>query len=328
MTGEELKKKANQLPMLPGVYLMKDREGSIIYVGKSKHLKMRVTSYFGKSRGKSRKVQRMVRQIEDFEHIVTDTELDALLLECELIKKIQPLYNRLLKNDRRFRYVHLNEKSEKPFWEIAYDRKEKGIFFGPYDMNYELQQGIDAINKYYGLTQNKARNDQDYTFTLIRKEVLSEGIDENLAACYAKRVEESKAFFKNQNEEIILAYKKKMESAAENLQFEVAKRYKEMWDILSRMTYHKKAIAWSTSNEKNIVYVMQPKGGTKVYFLIGATIIKTISIKQKRFLKKWNEYFDIELPERDHIEKWEIDRAYIIYSYLHRSELCECIRID
>lgn len=326
MEIQELKQKANKLPMLPGVYLMKDREGSIIYVGKSKHLKMRVTSYFGQSKSKPRKVQRMVRQVEDFEYIITDTELDALLLECELIKKIKPLYNRLLKNDNKFKYIHLNENKETPLWEVAYERKRKGIYFGPYDMKYDLHQCVEAINDYYGLTQ--LNNNAKYSFMLVKSDNNKILQDEKDKLFYENAIAQSIEFLKNKNDEILNAYQIKMERAAERLQFEAAQRYMETWQILKRLTYREKAIAWSTSNEKNIAYVIQPQGGIKVYFLIGANIIKTLSIKKKRFLKKWYEYFDVEIPKPDHLEKWEIDRAYIIYNYLHRSEVCECIKID
>lgn len=325
---ERLKLEANKLPVLPGVYLMKDREGSIIYVGKSKHLRLRVSSYFGASKNKPRKTLRMVRQIETFDYMLTDTELDALLLECDLIKKIQPIYNRLLKNDSRYRYLHLNESSEMAFWESAYDRKERGIYFGPYDMKYELQEAAQVINQYYGLAQCKGRGNWECCFALVKEECLAPCKDDYSKDEYAKRIQASMAFLKNEEEDILRDYETKMQEAAENLQFEVAGRYKQSLMLLNRITYREKAIKWCMSSEKLIAYIPMPTEGIKVYFFIGANIIKTTIIKKKRFLNKWKSDFDIELAEKKHMEKGEMDRAYIIYSYLRRNESCECIRIE
>ena len=97
-----LKEKIDNLPKTPGIYMMKDKYGDVIYVGKSKKLKERVKSYFVNSKNHSRKVKRMVKNIEDLDVILTDTELDALILECEMIKKIRPMYNQLLKNHENY----------------------------------------------------------------------------------------------------------------------------------------------------------------------------------------------------------------------------------
>ena len=105
-----LKEKIDNLPKTPGIYMMKDKYGDIIYVGKSKKLKERVKSYFVNSKNHSRKVKRMVKNIKDLDVILTDTELDALILECEMIKKIRPMYNKLLKNYENYSYIKINKK--------------------------------------------------------------------------------------------------------------------------------------------------------------------------------------------------------------------------
>ena len=105
-----LKEKIESLPKTPGIYMMKDKYGDIIYVGKSKKLKERVKSYFINSKNHSRKVKRMVNNICDIDFILTDTELDALLLECEMIKKIRPMYNKLMKNHENYSYIKIMQK--------------------------------------------------------------------------------------------------------------------------------------------------------------------------------------------------------------------------
>jgi len=101
----ELKEKVNQFPKVPGIYLMKDNMKNIIYVGKSKSLKNRVKSYFTNSKNHSPKTLEMVSRISDIEYIETDTELEALLLECKFIKEIKPIYNRLIKNNNKYQYI-------------------------------------------------------------------------------------------------------------------------------------------------------------------------------------------------------------------------------
>ena len=105
MTRDELRAKANDLPLLPGVYLMMDKTGQVIYVGKAKKLKNRVTSYFRGVEHHLPKVYRMVEQVQDFDYIVTDSEFEALVLECSLIKLHSPKYNILLKDDKGYHYV-------------------------------------------------------------------------------------------------------------------------------------------------------------------------------------------------------------------------------
>lgn len=105
-----LKEKMKTLPMLPGVYLMKDRDGKVIYVGKVKRLKNRVSSYFHQNKQHSKKVLRMIHHITDFDFVVVDTELDALLLECQLIQHYRPFYNRQMNYFSNYNYVHITNK--------------------------------------------------------------------------------------------------------------------------------------------------------------------------------------------------------------------------
>lgn len=105
-----LKEKMKTLPMLPGVYLMKDRDGKVIYVGKAKRLKNRVSSYFHQNKQHSKKVLRMIYHITDFDFVVVDTELDALLLECQLIQHYRPFYNRQMNYFSNYNYVHITNK--------------------------------------------------------------------------------------------------------------------------------------------------------------------------------------------------------------------------
>lgn len=324
---QQLKQKALTLPLLPGVYLMKDREGSIIYVGKSKHLRKRVTSYFTASKNRPRKVERMIRQIADFEYIITDTELDALLLECDLIKQIRPLYNKLLKNDHQYRYIHLREE-EVPFFESTYDRKGDGLYFGPYDMKREIDEAIAWMNEYYGLMQCENKWHPESCIALLRKKCLAPCHAETLPKGYREQINRAIAFLKNETTDILAYYQRQMKEAVQKLEFERAAQYNRAYLVLSMLSYREEAIAWSLSSTKTIAFVPMPDERIKVYFLFGSEIIRTQVIKKKRVLKKWASYFEGKVQTATHLSKNEIDRAYIIYTYLRRHETCDYVEIE
>ena len=107
---KRLRDKANALPLLPGVYIMRNKEGKIIYIGKAKALKNRVVQYFRSGNSHAEKVRRMVENVEDFDYIICDSEFEALILECSLIKQHSPKYNILLKDDKGYHYIHISNQ--------------------------------------------------------------------------------------------------------------------------------------------------------------------------------------------------------------------------
>ena len=143
---EELKK----LPEKPGVYLMHDKHDTIIYVGKAVVLKNRVRQYFQSSRNLSPKIQRMVQNIAWFEYIVVDTEMEALVLECNLIKEHQPKYNTMLKDDKHYPYIKVTMSEAFPRVMLARERKrDKAKYFGPYTSAASVHDSIELLRKTY-----------------------------------------------------------------------------------------------------------------------------------------------------------------------------------
>lgn len=153
-----LKEKIDNLPKTPGIYMMKDKYGDVIYVGKSKKLKERVKSYFVNSKNHSRKVKRMVKNIEDLDVILTDTELDALILECEMIKKIRPMYNQLLKNHENYSYIKINKNIKYPYIEVSKEIEDDSLYFGPYTMDKKLDEIVSIISREYKTRTCKIMN--------------------------------------------------------------------------------------------------------------------------------------------------------------------------
>ena len=145
-----LKEKLKTLPDNPGVYLMKDEANKIIYVGKAISLKNRVRQYFQSSKSHSAKVRAMVSNIRDFDIIMTDSELEALILECNLIKKHMPKYNILLKDDKQYPYIKIT--MEEDFPRVVLTRrieKDKNIYYGPYASSKLVRDTIDVIKKLF-----------------------------------------------------------------------------------------------------------------------------------------------------------------------------------
>ena len=145
MTKAQLLEKANSLPLAPGVYLMHGEDGTVIYVGKAKKLKNRVSQYFQENRGHDFKTQTMVSQVDDFETIIVRTEFEALVLENALIKQYMPRYNILLKDDKGYPFVRLTRETYPRFSMVSRPAADGAKYFGPYGGRYETRSALDAI---------------------------------------------------------------------------------------------------------------------------------------------------------------------------------------
>jgi excinuclease ABC subunit C len=217
---EAIKQKLALLPDQPGCYLMKNAEGTIIYVGKAKVLKNRVRSYFSGSH--NIKTQLLVSEIADFEYIMTGNNVEALILECNLIKKHHPRYNVLLKDDKTFPYIKITHE-EHPRLEITRKvYKDKGKYFGPYPNGYAAQETKKLLDRLYPLRKCK---------TLPEKVCLYYHMGQCVAPCefeivstqYDKMIQEITRFLGGGHEQIRIELEKRMLDAAEELNFERAK---------------------------------------------------------------------------------------------------------
>ena len=145
MTKDELKEKANDLPLLPGVYLMMDKTGKVIYVGKAKKLKNRVSQYFQDSASHTAKTRQMVSQIDHFDTIFVSSEFEALVLENSLIKRHMPRYNILLKDDKGYPFVRLSRETYPRFTMVHKWANDGAKYFGPFGGRFETRQALDAV---------------------------------------------------------------------------------------------------------------------------------------------------------------------------------------
>lgn len=149
MHNDKIEEKLSTLPENPGVYLMKNSNGKIIYVGKAVVLKNRVRQYFRKTE-KTARIEKMVSLIHDFEYIITDTEDEALILECNLIKKYKPKFNVLLKDDKTYPYIKVGEKNGKPIIQLTRNLVKDGSkYYGPYPSVWSAKEMIKYIKDIY-----------------------------------------------------------------------------------------------------------------------------------------------------------------------------------
>ncbi len=224
MASEHIKNKLALLPDKPGCYLMKNEEGTVIYVGKAKILKNRVRSYFTGSH--DAKTQRLVVDIHDFEFIVTASNMEALILECNLIKQYHPRYNVLLKDDKSFPYIKITQEKHPRLEVTRRVVKDKGKYFGPYPNAYAAQETKKLLDRMYPLRKCK---------TLPDKVCLYYHIGQCVAPCewevaqaeYDRMVSEITRFLNGGHEQIKSELTAKMQEAAEELEFERAKELRD-----------------------------------------------------------------------------------------------------
>lgn len=221
---EAIRHKLALLPDLPGCYLMKNKEGTIIYVGKAKVLKNRVRSYFtGSHNGKT---QRLVADIRDFEYIVTGSNMEALILECNLIKKHHPRYNVLLKDDKTFPYIKITNQTHPRLEVTRRVLKDKAKYFGPYPNAYAAQQTKKLLDRMYPLRKCNVMP-KEVCLYYHMGQCLAPCVEEVPQASYDEIIQEITSFLSGGHEEIKKELQRKMQEAAEELNFERAKELRD-----------------------------------------------------------------------------------------------------
>ena len=235
-----LKEKLLSLPTTSGVYLMKDNNNNIIYVGKAKNLKRRVNSYFINNK-KNEKTHNLVSNINDFDYILTNSELDALMLENNLIKKYQPYYNILLKDGKAFPYIKINKKEDFPRLEITRKiRKDGAKYYGPYFAGVDVHKLVELINSAFMIRKcNKSFTENSN----IMRPCLNYSLGLCSAPCakyinktdYNDIIAKVEKFLQGDVEDVRQILNKKMENASENLNFERALELREQIKYLDRL---------------------------------------------------------------------------------------------
>ncbi len=273
---EELKK----LPAKPGVYIMHDKDDAIIYVGKAISLRNRVRSYFRESTNKSPKIEKMVTRIARFEYIVTDSELEALVLENNLIKEHNPKYNTMLKDDKTYPYIKVTVGEDFP--RVLFSRqmkKDKSRYFGPFTSAFAVKDTIELINKLYQLRTCNRVLPRD---TGLERPCLNYHIGQCMAPCqgyvtkeeYRAQVDQALDFLNGNFAPILDSLKQKMEEASENLDFEEAIRYRDLYNSVKQVA-QKQKITDSDGEDKDIIALARDENDAvvQVFFVRGGKLI-------------------------------------------------------
>lgn len=273
---EELKK----LPAKPGVYLMHDEKDQIIYVGKAISLKNRVRQYFQVSRNKGAKIEQMVTHIRRFEYIVTDSELEALVLECNLIKEHRPKYNTMLMDDKGYPFIKVTVNEAYPRIMLARTmQKDKAKYFGPYTSATAVKDTIDLIRKLYHIRSCNRNLPKD---TGKERPCLNYHIKQCKAPCqgwiseeeYRKSIDEAISFLNGHYDKILKRLENEMQTASENMEFEKAIEYRELINSVKQIAQRQK-ITDSTGEDRDVLAVAMDTEDAvvQVFFIRGGRLI-------------------------------------------------------
>ena len=273
---EELKK----LPKNPGVYIMRDANDTIIYVGKAINLHNRVRSYFRKNIGRGPQIDKMVTLIARFEYIVTDSELEALVLENNLIKEHSPKYNTMLKDDKTYPYIKVTVGEDYP--RVLFSRqmkKDKSKYFGPFTSAGAVKDTIELINKLYQLRTCNRNLPKDIGND---RPCLNYHIKQCLAPCqnyvskeqYAEQVAKALEFLNGKYDVILKDLEQKMFAASENMEFEEAIRYRDLYNSVKQVS-QKQKITDSDMEDKDIIALAKDENDAivQVFFVRGGKLI-------------------------------------------------------
>jgi excinuclease ABC subunit C len=329
-----IKEKIKRLPSLPGVYFMKDSLGTVIYVGKSKNLKNRVGSYFMNSKSHSTKVTKLVKNLKDFDYESADTEFDALLLECKLIKEIKPIYNRKMKSPKGYCYIRIKTDEKYPDIEICSEPGglEGTLYFGPYTNKNTVEKALYGIKEHSKILCTNISRKSSGCLEYSMNRCIGMCTDIPSKEQYSALLEKVVKLLRGVDLTVLEEMELHMDSCALELNFEGAAKYRDYITAAKHLTSNANIISFIEKN-KNIA-LAEPVNDKeiKLYLLRYNKLLYSerydlddfSSDEIKRELKdKILSHFSDDLDTPAVIGKNEIDEIHIIYSYL-KSKVSTC----
>jgi len=304
MDTSTLRKKAMTLPLAPGVYLMKDQRGEVIYVGKAKALKNRVSQYFGSQANHGEKVRKMVEHVRSFDYIVTDSEFEALVLECSLIKQHMPKYNILLKDDKGYCFIKVTN-GEWPRLSCVFRKEDDGAtYIGPYTGAHAVSSSVDDVIRVYRLPHCAKSFPRD--IKRGSRPCLNFFIKQCAAPCagkigeneYRESVSEALSYLKGGGAAMLADLKSRMEDAAEKLEFEKAARLRDRIRAIEKINQKQKV--FSASVEEQDVFALSSEKDR--------TCLNILRFAQGKLTE--SEFFLIDTPEDLPGARHELIRGY------------------
>ncbi|SET47526.1 Excinuclease ABC subunit C [Natronincola peptidivorans] len=330
----DIKEQLKILPEKPGVYLMKNKDNEIIYVGKAISLKNRVRQYFQSLRNQAPKVRAMVANITSFEYIVTDSELEALMLECNLIKENKPKYNILLRDDKTYPYIKINMKETYP--RVMKTRrfiKDGSKYFGPYSNVAALNETLQIIHQLFPIRTCK----RNIPASIARKErpCLNYHIKKCLGPCkgnideeqYMQMIHDISLFLNGKEQQLIKNIQEKMQKAASKMDYEKAASYRDQLAALSSIIEKQKIVSNNDMDQDVIASAIGPKESfVQVFFIRQGKIVQrqhyTLSVNEgegveavlSSFVKQF--YNNITFIPKEILLEKELEDAALIEDWL------------
>ena len=295
MQDFDIEKELTKLPTSPGVYMMHKSDGEVIYVGKAKNLKNRVRQYFNPSYNKTAKIEQMVRNIDYFEYIVVDNELESLILESNLIKEYRPRYNTLLKDDKNYPYIKLTIDEEYPRVFMVHKKsKDKALYFGPYISGGRVKEALNFIKENYklrlcklDLSNNKKKAYKTclyYHLNMCSAPCINKNVEE-----YRKEVDEIKDFLNGNTKSIIKNFEEKMLESSNNEDYETAIIYRDKINLIKEIT-EKQKIESREEFDKDIVGLYREKD---------IAMIQIFEVRDGRIIDRNNNILNIDENDTD-----------------------------
>ena len=302
-----LRKKAMSLPLTPGVYLMKDKTGKIIYVGKAKALKNRVSQYFGSQNTHTQKVRKMVENVADFDYILCGSEFEALVLECSLIKQHSPKYNILLKDDKGYSYIKVTQGEWKNFYAVKQKDDPGAEYIGPYMNSFGISNAISNAKKIFKIPSCSKKFPREYNKS---RPCLNYSIGQCSAPCAGKiskeahneAVNQALDFIVNGSGAVVKELTEKMEAAAENLEFEKAAKLRDTINSIKKVTDKQKVVA-AAVEEQDVFAIVGAADGINP-----KACLSVLRFKESRLYE--SEHFFIDYPEDLPSARYELLRSY------------------
>lgn len=299
----ELRRQAMALPLQPGVYIMKDATGDIIYIGKAKALKNRVSQYFGSDTNHSEKVRQMVARVDRFDYIVAGSEFEALVLECSLIKQYRPKYNILLKDDKGYSYIRVSPPPYSRITEAKQKAEDGARYIGPFMSSFVVKQAVDEVNKLFLLSvcRKPLRRGRAQ-----ERPCLNHYIGQCCAPCtgrvdeaeYAERVEQAITYLTEGGTKLTTLLTQRMNDAAEALDFETAARLRDRIRAIARLNEKQKVVQSRVPRQDVIALArVQEVACFEVFRFVGGALAD-------------REHFFVDLSQGEEESRGEFLRRY------------------
>ncbi|MEN3003968.1 GIY-YIG nuclease family protein [Dehalobacterium formicoaceticum] len=324
---------AKELPQNPGVYMMRDAIGNIIYVGKAKNLKHRVSQYFHNQKDRAPKVAEMIGHIDAFNYLVTDTELDALIDECRLIKELQPRYNRLMKNPQKYIYLKIPAEKFPRVTRVHQKTDDGSVYLGPFTSQHRVDMAIQYLNEFYPIRKCTGPG-------LVKRNhgCLYYQLGSCLGVCtgqveadeYRIHMEKIIRLLKGNDKDAVSELLQKLNTAAEDLKFEKASRYRDYYFGLKHI-FAKQQLAQSSSKNKTILAVdLIDQKHYKIFLIKGNKLldrkmVNTASANhadQSELIQSLKDILTDQLvsvkSSSSGLTQQDLDEAQIINSYLKK----------